>query len=425
LALAVFFRRIDVMGPENLPREGGVLFVSNHLNAFVDAMLLRAVLPRPLWLTAKDTLRQNPLMRVLLRATRTITVQRREDQQGTAGNRDTVARLAALLAGGEQVAIFPEGFSHSEGRLRPFKSGAARIALQAAKSCDTVAVVPVGLVYLQKSTFRSDVVVRFGSPIGVAKLPADLRDPHVLTERFARDVTALAVPISPERSKFIHWAAELALAGGAPPMRLGQRRDNYLPRYMRMLERISSAYDRLPPQQVADVQRRMLALYDLTGGARLNVAEIYLPLTWWRIAIFVIRELEVLLVAGPIALFGYVNHVPAYFGTRAIVRRLAKDEDHVATDAIFFGFPWFALCYAAQTAAIATFLGRGAAACYAIALPYTGAVTLLFRDRTLDARRRLSSFAALISNRTRREKIQEEAQALVDDVNHLLAEVQR
>ena len=101
--------------------------------------------------------------------------------QGTADNRDTIARLAAFVAAGEQVAIFPEGFSHSEGRLRPFKTGAARIVTQAVEQSRRVAVVPVGLVYLQKSAFRSDVIVSFGPAIEIAKLPADEREAHALT----------------------------------------------------------------------------------------------------------------------------------------------------------------------------------------------------------------------------------------------------
>jgi hypothetical protein len=308
--------------------------------------------------------------------------------------------------------------------LRPFKSGAARIAIAASQRSDRVVAVPVGLVYLQKSLFRSDVVICFGRAIDLSKLPAEEREPDALTDRFAREVTALAVPVSPERSRFVQWVAELVLSAGAAPPRLGQRRDNYLPRYVQVLERISTGYDRLPQDRRADVQARVVELYALTGGAKLSASEVFLPLSWWRVAIFAVRELEVLLVAGPIALFGYLNHLPAYLGTRAIVRRTAQDEDHVATNAIFFGLPWFVVCYAVQTAAVGVLAGWGWAAAYAIVLPYSGAVALLFRDRAFDARRRLASFFALASNRARREQVQQEARALVGDINQLLAEVE-
>jgi glycerol-3-phosphate O-acyltransferase/dihydroxyacetone phosphate acyltransferase len=362
-------------------------------------------------------------MRLLLWATRTLTVQRREDQQGTSGNREALARLAALLASGDQVAIFPEGFSHSEGRLRPFKTGAARIALEAAEKSDEVVVVPVGLVYLQKSVFRSDVVVRFGPAIEVSQLPADQREPHALTACFEREVAALAVPISPERSEFVQWVAELVLSDATVPRRIGEPRDNYLPRYVEMLEDISTGYDRLGARRVADVEDRVLRLHTLTGGAQLAASELFLPLSWWRVTIFVVRELEVLLVAGPIALFGFLNHLPAYLVTRAIVARTAKDEDHVATNAVFFGVPCFAICYVAQSALVAALCGLGWVAAYIVSLPYTGAVALLFRDRIFDSRRRLASFFALVSNRSRRDHVQEEARALVSDIKQLMKEM--
>jgi hypothetical protein len=86
--------------------------------------------------------------------------------------------------------------------------------------------------------------------------------------------------------------------------------------------------------------------------------------------------------------------------------------------------PWFAICYAAQSIAVGVFFGWGWALAYAVALPYTGAVALLFRDRLLDARRRLASFLALVSNRDRRELVQAQARSLVTDIHSLLAETQ-
>jgi len=182
-------------------------------------------------------------------------------------------------------------------------------------------------------------------------------------------------------------------------------------------------YDRLDAGRVADIQDRVLRLHALTGGAQLAASELFLPLSWWRVAIFVVRELEVLLVAGPIALLGFLNHLPAYLGTRVIVALTAKDEDHVATNAVFFGLPCFAFCYLAQSAAVAALWGLGWVVAYAVALPYSGAVVLLFRDRMMDSRRRLASFFALVSNRPRRDQVQEQARALVRDIKDLLKEV--
>src|ERR1041384_5518150 len=46
LLLWVFYRRIDVVGMEHFPAEGGVIIAANHHNSIIDAMLVLAVSPR-------------------------------------------------------------------------------------------------------------------------------------------------------------------------------------------------------------------------------------------------------------------------------------------------------------------------------------------------------------------------------------------
>ena len=56
IALRWFYRRIDVVGLERLPRDVPLLLVCNHPNALVDAMLVAWAVPRRVVLTAKATL---------------------------------------------------------------------------------------------------------------------------------------------------------------------------------------------------------------------------------------------------------------------------------------------------------------------------------------------------------------------------------
>ena len=62
------------------------------------------------------------------------------------------------------VAVFPEGISHDEVTLQPLKTGAARIALEAADDAgaEDLVTVAVGLVYDAKARFRSRALVRVG-----------------------------------------------------------------------------------------------------------------------------------------------------------------------------------------------------------------------------------------------------------------------
>ena len=70
----------------------------------------------------------------------------------------------AVLAEGDVIALFAEGMSHDMPGLLDLKTGAARIALGADA---TVAVVPVGLIYDDRASFRSRAMIYVGEPIVV------------------------------------------------------------------------------------------------------------------------------------------------------------------------------------------------------------------------------------------------------------------
>src|SRR3989449_486224 len=97
--------------------------------------------------------------------------RRREDASSDpAQNRETFDTARAVLARGGAIAIFPEGTSHSDPKLRPLKTGAARIAFGAAGAlgdASPIRIVPAGLYYRAKRTFRSAALLYFGEPFAV------------------------------------------------------------------------------------------------------------------------------------------------------------------------------------------------------------------------------------------------------------------
>src|SRR5256885_35362 len=132
-ALRVFFRRVEVVGRERVPRRGACLFVLNHPNGLVDPAFLLCFAPRPVSFLAKSPLFRMPVVGFLVRALDSIPVYRKQDEGAdTSRNRETFERAAELLRRGGTIAICPEGASHSEPYLLPLKTGAARIALGAA-----------------------------------------------------------------------------------------------------------------------------------------------------------------------------------------------------------------------------------------------------------------------------------------------------
>ena len=54
--LRIFFRRVEIVGEENVPERGPLLFVGNHPNSLIDPFLAVAYLPRTPRFLAKATL---------------------------------------------------------------------------------------------------------------------------------------------------------------------------------------------------------------------------------------------------------------------------------------------------------------------------------------------------------------------------------
>ncbi|MBI2468118.1 MAG: 1-acyl-sn-glycerol-3-phosphate acyltransferase, partial [Candidatus Rokubacteria bacterium] len=77
--LGIFYRRIEVIGAERVPRDGPLILAANHHNSIVDAMLLLSVIPRRLRTLANAPLFRHPLIGPFLRLVGALPVHRRQE----------------------------------------------------------------------------------------------------------------------------------------------------------------------------------------------------------------------------------------------------------------------------------------------------------------------------------------------------------
>jgi 1-acyl-sn-glycerol-3-phosphate acyltransferase len=200
LAVRTFYR-LTVSGG-TVPRTGPVLLVANHPNSLMDPALVAAVAGRAVRFLAKAPLFTDPMVGFLVRGSGSIPVYRRADGAPEGSNDDTFRAAHTALAEGSAVSIFPEGMSHSEPAMVPLKTGAARIALGGAALLGrALPIVPVGLVFRRKDTFRSEAMAVVGEPVEWADLAARGADDHAaVRELTARIEDALeAVTLNLER----------------------------------------------------------------------------------------------------------------------------------------------------------------------------------------------------------------------------------
>lgn len=128
--------RLDVEHPENLPADGPVIVVANHLS-FIDSVLLMFALPRPVSVLGKAEYTDRRLTNWLFCGAGMIPI-RRENPGDLAR---AFEQVAEVLGRGEVVGVFPEGTRSRDGLLHRGHSGAAHLALTTGAR-----IVPVGII---------------------------------------------------------------------------------------------------------------------------------------------------------------------------------------------------------------------------------------------------------------------------------------
>ena len=346
------FYRVDCVGQP--PPSGAALLLPNHPNSLLDPAVIWGTAGRDVRFLAKSTLFEGPL-RFLVAGAGAIPVYRKLDQGvDVSRNTETFAAVDAALACGDAICIFPEGISHSTGRLEPLRTGAARMALGAERAGTRVNLVPVGLNFERKTTFRSRVTIVYGQPFTAEDLadatahPGGVRE---LTERIAARMRRLLIEAEAKTDAAIvdrvdrMYAA--ARGSGRDPLQRVERRRiiaagieglraAHPERYDEILLRLHRYQNRLERFGLRD---RHL---DWTTSTRDAVK-------------FAVNESLRALVLGPLAIAALVLFVVPYHLTGYVARWFTSEPDVAATAKVVGGFliygAWFLALGAAAAAA--------------------------------------------------------------------------
>ena len=202
---------ITYEGLENIPQHGGAVVAINHTSYidFLPAGLATRCRRRRIRFMLKAEMQDVAIVNFLIRHTGAIPVDR---SAGAGAYADAVARLRA----GELVGVYPEATISRSFELKEFKSGAARMALEA-----RVPIIPL-IVWGAQRIWTKDhpkslrrnkipITVRVGRPLLPSGRPAQLDSAlraqmtallHEVQERYPHPAGA-------------HWVPH-RLGGGAP-----------------------------------------------------------------------------------------------------------------------------------------------------------------------------------------------------------------
>ncbi len=150
------FNRWEITGEENIPSQGPVVLVANHISLW-DPPFLACSIRRPVHFMAKEELFKIPLLGRIIKALGAFPVKRGKP------DRNALRLAAKYLENGEILGLFPEGTRSKSGELLQPHPGAALFALRSGAP-----IVPVGLMGTRTTfplTLRGHIRVKIGKPM--------------------------------------------------------------------------------------------------------------------------------------------------------------------------------------------------------------------------------------------------------------------
>jgi len=369
IALRLFFRRIETVNASEVPYKNGLIFVMNHPNGLIDPALVFVALPRKVSFLAKSTLFKLPVISWILKLMEALPVYRKIDSADVSKNLKTFEASHELLRLGGAIALFPEGVSHNSPKLLPIKTGAARIALGALsieqdREPIELKIVPVGLYYTNKTTFRSEALLHFGKPFLVepAEVDADGNLPREsvkeLTETIENSLRKVTLNAESEAEiETAHEAANLFLSA-TETVDLEETlsaRFEFVREYLADddIEKTKNLDTEEITSLVSNYKKRLREI----GLEPENLSLSSQP--FWYVFRHFFVKVWLILIFSPLAIIGAILHFPAYQIINFLGKRYTNHgvDDIVSTVKIIAGIVFMPLTWLVVAGALYYFLG--------------------------------------------------------------------
>ena len=159
------YYRAEVIGLENIPKEGPLIFCGNH-RSYLDPPLIVCTAKRDMCFLAKKELYKNKILAFLGSAFEAIPVNRDEKDV------KAIKESLKVLKRGDCIALFPEGTRNGMEKGEKIKDGVAFFAIKGGAK-----VLPCGIKGGTKENRK--VTITYGKPLDFTNYK-DVKDKEVL-----------------------------------------------------------------------------------------------------------------------------------------------------------------------------------------------------------------------------------------------------
>jgi 1-acyl-sn-glycerol-3-phosphate acyltransferase len=355
-----YYRKVEVHGLENIPKDAPVIFTPNHQNALMDALIVLFSSPGDTVFLARADLFRKKLLARALNTLKILPVFRIRDGVEELGNNQEIFDITVgVLHRKHQLCLMPEGNHGDLRRLRAIGKGVFRIAFSAQEKMGSnpyVKIVPVGLDFSDYIKHYQTLHIVYGKPIEVSEYWDEYtqsapRGINLLKQRLIDDIKPLMIQIDTEefydtymglRTVFNDRMRELL---GIEGQRLNDKFTADKEMIRRLNEVLEEDEKKLVPLK-AKVEPYMSSLGRLNIRDWVVKAEGYSGLrTAWR--------WFTLLLTLPVFIYGLVNNALVYFLPVRAVKNIKDVQFHSSVKAGLAILLVVPLSYLLQTVLVA------------------------------------------------------------------------
>lgn len=168
----IFYRKVIVLGRDNINPDDHIIFAPNHQNALMDALAVLCTLKRqPVFLARADIFKTRLIASILYFMKMLPVFRIRDGFTNLKHNDETFVKTIEVIKNKNGLVILPEGNHAGFRRLRLLKKGICRIAFQAEEETNfnlDIKIIPVGLEFSHYTRFRQVLTVVYGKPVAVS-----------------------------------------------------------------------------------------------------------------------------------------------------------------------------------------------------------------------------------------------------------------
>ena len=211
--LIFYYRKIRSIGREKIPKKTPVMFIPNHQNSFMDALLVASTNWKYTFFLTRAQAFSSAFMRWFLENLNLLPVYRfRDGISSVTKNNAIFERCIRMLEKNYAVVVFAEANHNLNRRIRPLSKGFTRIAFDAEQQNNwdlNLHVVPIGVNYTRHKESRNDVTVVYGDPISMKKYQElfqqdERKAANVLKNDVAKVMKACTMHVQNAQHYFLH-----------------------------------------------------------------------------------------------------------------------------------------------------------------------------------------------------------------------------